>query len=76
MCVVKGCGRSAVVVDHVDRNKPKLACTINDLRSLCRPHDNMVKENAKGERRSGGTLAVKGTDANGRPIDPNHAWNK
>jgi 5-methylcytosine-specific restriction protein A len=51
---------------------------IDLLRSICRTHDNQTKEIRRGssERRSGGKFTVMGCDANGRPLDPEHPWNK
>ncbi|HLO74856.1 MAG TPA: HNH endonuclease [Magnetospirillum sp.] len=71
-CTVPGCGRPAVVVDHT---KPR-SLAMSDLRSLCRLHDNQVKEDATGRRRSGGRFSVPGCDADGMPLDPNHPWRK
>lgn len=72
MCTVPGCGCAAVIVDHL---KPR-SLNILDMRSLCRTHDNQVKEGANGRRRNGGCLTVKGCDANGVPLDPGHPWHK
>lgn len=71
-CTVPGCGRPAVVVDHL---KPR-SLAMPHLRSLCRLHDNQVKEDAMGRRRNGGRFTVPGCDADGVPLDPNHPWRK
>ncbi len=75
MCVVAGCGQRAVVVDHIKRRRDGGADTINNVRSLCRRHDNQVKEGSDGKRKSGGKLTAIGCDAQGRPHDPGHWWN-
>ncbi|CUW39293.1 conserved protein of unknown function [Magnetospirillum sp. XM-1] len=71
-CTVPGCNRGAVVVDHLVPHSLSLA----DLRSLCREHDNQVKEDQHGRRRRGGQFVVHGCDADGNPIDPNHWWKR
>jgi 5-methylcytosine-specific restriction endonuclease McrA len=75
-CVVPGCGQPAVVVDHI---QPRLAGgpdSLWNLRSLCREHDNAVKERPGGKRANEGKLVVRGYNADGSPIDPGHAWYK
>jgi hypothetical protein len=73
-CIVPGCGARAVVVDHINSSERGRAVPIARLRSLCRLHDNQVKEDASGKRRSGGRLRVIGCDADGAPLDPGHWW--
>ena len=46
----------AVVVDHIVSPRNGGEDALSNLRSLCRLHDNRVKENALGDRRSGGKL--------------------
>lgn len=75
-CVVPGCGQLASVVDHITRRQDGGADDLANLRSLCRQHDNQVKEAPSGTRRSGGDPYLKGSDAGGRPIDPMHPWNR
>jgi hypothetical protein len=55
-CVVPGCGRLAVVVDHIVSRKIGGTDTLDNLRSLCRAHDNQVKEAPSGIRRTDGKL--------------------
>lgn len=74
-CTVPGCGARAVVADHITRRQDGGADDLANLRSLCRQHDNAVKEDARGQRRSGGQLRAKGCDAQGNPLDPSHWWN-
>jgi 5-methylcytosine-specific restriction endonuclease McrA len=75
VCTVPGCGQRAVVVDHVTRRQDGGADELGNLRSLCVAHDNAVKEDARGQRRSGGRLVAKGCDVKGSPWDPKHWWN-
>lgn len=75
-CVVPGCGQRAVTVDHITSRRAGGADTIANTRSLCRLHDNQVKEDASGKRRSGGAPTVAGCDAHGLPLDPMHWWNR
>lgn len=79
-CVVPGCGHRAVVVDHIEARTPTShPCELDrldNLRCLCRTHDNQVKEVRadSGERR--GEFRVKGCDASGRSLDPKHPWRR
>ncbi len=75
-CVVPGCGQPAVVVDHVVRRRDGGTDTLGNLRSLCRQHDQQVKERPSGKRANAGKLFVRGCDVNGQPIDPLHPWRK
>src|SRR5437764_15161038 len=76
-CVVPGCDRAADRVDHIVARKDGGADALSNLRSLCAEHDNQAHRE-KGRRGSGPREArfeVRGCDADGRPIDPNHWWN-
>lgn len=75
-CVVPGCGERAVVVDHIDSRDVGKLVPVERLRSLCRLHDNQVKEDRAGKRKSGGRFTVPGCAADGTPLDPNHPWNR
>lgn len=72
-CEVPGCGQKACVVDHIQSRRSGGSDTMQNLRALCRQHDNQCKEDASGKRRSGGLF--KGCDKDGNPIDPAHPWN-
>lgn len=78
-CIVVGCNRRAVVVDHIEGRPnvpyPTDADRLDNLRSLCLQHDAQVKERG-GIRKSGGRFRVTGCDAAGRSLDPRHAWNR
>jgi 5-methylcytosine-specific restriction endonuclease McrA len=52
-CVVEGCGRQAVVADHVVARRNGGRDELGNLRSLCRLHDNRLKEGPAGDRRGG-----------------------
>jgi hypothetical protein len=56
VCVVPGCGQRAVVVDHVRSRNKGGADTVSNLRSLCRQHDNQIKERSNGKRAKNGVL--------------------
>src|SRR5262249_47698812 len=71
-CVVPGCGRRATIVDHILSRREGGSDTPNNLRSLCRQHDNEIKE-ASGKRRN---VGFRGSTRDGLPIDPQHHWNK
>ncbi len=74
-CEIEGCKDRACIVDHITSRRNGGSDTMGNLRALCRDHDNQLKEDATGQRRSGGKAVVKGCDVNGYPLDPNHPWN-
>lgn len=51
LCVVTGCNRRAIVCDHIVSRRAGGSDDDANLRSLCRLHDNRLKENHLGERR-------------------------
>ncbi len=55
-CTVPGCGRAAVVADHIISRKAGGADALHNTRSLCRLHDNRFREDPTGRRceRAGG----------------------
>ena len=69
-----GCNAAAKVVDHIASRNNGGADALHNLRHLCRAHDNAVKEDHEGQRRSGGVLIAKGCYADGSPRDPAHPW--
>jgi 5-methylcytosine-specific restriction enzyme A len=79
-CVVPGCLERGVVADHIQTRPnvpyPTELDVIENLRLLCLSHDSQVKEQLTGRRRRAGRFTVKGCDALGRSLDPNHRWNK
>ncbi|WP_374656443.1 HNH endonuclease [Dongia sp.] len=75
-CIVKGCGARATHVDHIVSRRNGGADALPNLRSLCASHDAQIKERSDGTRKRDGKPVVVGCDANGWPLDPDHAWNK
>lgn len=55
-CTAPGCKLAAVVVDHIQSRALGGADSLANTRSLCRFHDNQIKEKANGRRRNGGQL--------------------
>ena len=50
ICTVPGCGRAAVVADHIVSRKAGGADALHNTRSLCRLHDNRFREGPTGRR--------------------------
>ena len=82
-CTVPGCRTPLheLTADHINARPrgvptPTPFDVLSNLRTLCGNHDRSIKERADGTRKGGGRLIVRGCDANGRPLDPNHPWNK
>lgn len=76
-CRTAGRRSPATVVDHIVRHRrddgssdPKLFWDTANWQPLCATCHNSTKASFE---RSG---RVRGADAEGRPLDPNHAWNK
>lgn len=61
---------AAEELDHIVPHRGDLALfwNVQNLQALCRFHHRSVKAQME---RSG---RVRGCDANGEPLDPNHAW--
>lgn len=78
-CTVEGCRRRAFIVDHI-QTRPRGVEELTDwdkpgnLRSLCRTHDNQVKEKRDGTRKNDGVMYLPGNDTRGFPLDPKHPW--
>ena len=83
VCTVPGCGRAAVVADHIVSRKEGGADALHNTRSLCRLHDNRFRkvrpEGAANARRGRGFGMRRGLSlATGRPpcadfFAPGHA---
>ncbi len=74
-CTVAGCNRAASHVDHIATRPPvgwpTPADRLDNLRSLCAPHDAQIKEHRSGDctiRGRGGRPVVKGCDRDGWPF--------
>ncbi len=50
ICTVLGCGRRALVADHIIARKEGGTDALHNLRSLCRLHDNRFREGPTGRR--------------------------
>lgn len=79
-CEVPGCGNRATNVDH---RKPRQFGGLNydwsNLVAYCQSHHSsktVQGDGGFGRARGVVKLRVKGCDVNGRPLDPNHHWNK
>ena len=55
-CATPGCERRASIADHIISRRNGGADDMGNLRSLCSVCDNRVKQDASGQRRSGGLL--------------------
>jgi hypothetical protein len=53
VCTVPGCGRAAVVADHIVARKAGGADALHNTRSLCRLHDNRFRERPTRSTRGG-----------------------
>lgn len=65
------CNEVGNIVDHIERRpqgaeNPTTADRLDNLRTLCRKHDNMLKERKNGLRARNGEL--RGCDAEGWPL--------
>lgn len=75
-CAVPGCRRPATIVDHIVARQRGGTDALDNLRCYCAEHDNQVKEDTQGKRRSMGKAYISGCDARGIPLDPEHWWKK
>ncbi|MGC1866961.1 MAG: HNH endonuclease signature motif containing protein [Pseudolabrys sp.] len=76
ICAVPGCGATAMFVDHVISRRNGGPDNLANLRCLCAHHDSQIKENSSGKRKNNGKPYLVGCDGNGRPLDPEHWWNR
>lgn len=71
MCSAAGRTTAATVADHVVPHKGDARLFWDgELQSLCGPHHDSTKQ---AEEKRGYTV---GCDAEGRPLDPRHPWNR
>lgn len=75
-CAVPGCATPALIVDHIIPRYRGGSDTMNNLRSLCRKHDNEIKERPGRSERGHGGEFTSPCDLDGRPLDPAHPWYK
>lgn len=81
-CTVPGCGSGVgLVCDHIKRRpqhvaRPTSADVLANTRTLCALHDRQIKEDRHGKRGHDGQAWVLGSDASGRPLAPDHPWNR
>ncbi len=80
-CVVCSCsvsGKGQARVDHITpRSRGGAPLDLTNLRTLCVLHDNQShREKAAGGGPRVERFIVKGLDADGRPLDPNHPWRR
>lgn len=83
-CTVKGCNRTRrdgrLYVDHIEARPYSERATswdvLTNVRTLCEQHDQQVRQDRAGKRRSDGRITVVGCDASGLPLDPQHSWNR
>ena len=65
----------ATAVDHIKAiNLGGSATALDNLQSLCHACHN--RKTTYIERMGKARVPVKGCDANGKPLDPDHFWNK
>ena len=72
MCEARGKLTAASVVDHVIPHKGDVSrfWDEDNWQALCKPcHD-------AGKQSQDRTGRIRGCDANGYPLDPNHPWNR
>ena len=72
MCAAIGVQTPACVVDHIipHRGDSKLFWNRRNWQSLCNPHHVSAKQ--RDEARG----YVSGVNVSGRPLDPQHPWNR
>lgn len=86
-CEVEGCREPAAHADHrlSVAMRPELALDMGNLMSLCKGHHSQktaAGDGGYGNPRKGGEFTFKplklsgACDERGRPLDPNHPWNR
>jgi 5-methylcytosine-specific restriction protein A len=72
MCEREGRLTAATVVDHITphRSDPKLFWDPANHQAICKPHHDSTKQ--RQEVRG----YVAGSTVDGRPLDPDHPWNR
>lgn len=83
-CVVPGCKDRATHVDHIrprprDASGPTWADCLENVQCMCARHHNSKtaqRDGGFGRAQNDGPVKIAGADATGRPLDPNHWWNR
>lgn len=72
LCALRGRTVQATVADHIQpiSAAPHLRLDRSNIQPLCKPCHDSVKQS---QERTG---HLRGADANGMPLDPNHHWYK
>lgn len=71
MCEREGKITAASVCDHVDPHRgDPVKFWFGPFQSLCQPHHDSTKQKAEARGYE------QGADSTGRPVDPNHPWNR
>lgn len=79
ICKADVSAKGAARVDHIltRRARPDLELDAGNLRVLCSSCDNQShREKPGGGYQRQERIVIRGHDANGQPLDPNHPWNR
>jgi len=77
VCGVHVGGKAKASVDHIlpARQRPDLAMSLSNLRTLCRLHDNQShREKWRSDPNAPREARFTGCTADGTPLDPGHHW--
>ena len=77
VCGVHVGGKAKATVDHIlpARQRPDLAMSLANLRTLCRLHDGQAhREKWRGDPKAPREARFTGCNADGTPLDPGHHW--
>ena len=69
ICRMPGCTARSTIPDHIVPRRRGGADTMSNLRGVCHACHNRITAH-------GQAMRPKGCDAQGWPIDPDHAWNR
>jgi len=69
---IRGRATVATVADHITPHRGDRVLFEGPLQSLCKPCHDSVKQSTE----KGGAGFIRGSDAQGNPLDPRHPWNK
>lgn len=71
ICKTPSCGRPSQHADHIKPRSRGGTDTMGNLRGLCWSCHSRVTRQGNNK-----PLGLKGCDADGAPLDPNHPWNR